>query len=302
MTRPPIAINLSSIAQQIVLCQNPLVRTLTLQSYFADGQPVRLASWRRRGGFPAHAHEFPEIVLITGGHGVQERHGGSDALVSGDILLLRAGDWHAYHHDGALAGIDCAIHPDLLQRELAWTAADPRLGPLLWGRRRTAGACRLRPAAAGACTTLFASPPPGTGRAGWIGRLLVILDAVGAMLPGPGIAIHPAAAEAARLMEGDPARPWTLTGLALRVGLRPAYLCRVFARDFGVPPRDWLLHRRVQTAQQSLLAADRTIQDIATSAGWRDAAVFSRFFRRATGLSPRLWRRRFATGESRRGL
>lgn len=270
------------------------MQTLQRQSYFADQRPVYLAAWRRRGGFPAHAHEFPEIVLITGGSGRQERQGGSDELAAGDILLLRPGDWHAYHHGGPLAGIDCAINPDLLRRELAWTAADPRLGPLLWGQRRVAGAMRLRSGSTGATAPLFAAPPAGTGRAGWIGRLLAILDAVGAMLPDPGAGIHPAAAEAARLMDAEPARPWTLAGLGMRVGLRPTYLCRVFARDFGSPPRDWLLRRRLQLAQQLLLADDAAVATVAAAAGWRDAAVFSRYFRRETGLPPRAWRQRFA--------
>ncbi len=272
--------------------------TLQRESYFFNDRPVYLQSWSRRGGFSVHAHEFLELVLITGGRGIQEREGGADDLAVGDVLVIRVGDWHSYHHAGVLSGIDCAICPTLMSRELAWTATDPRLGPLLWGHHRLHRARRLRQPANQDLSNLFADPPQSIGRAGWIGRLLTILDAVGEMMergsdPITRLSIHAGSAEAARLMEAQPNLSWTLGGLALRVGLRPEYLCRVFARDFGMAPRDWLLRRRVQLVQQRLLGEVRPLSSIAQEAGWSDAAVCSRFFRRVTGLSPSAWRKRY---------
>lgn len=265
--------------------------------------PVYAAEWRRSDPFPAHSHDFHEVVLITGGHGRQLRQGGEDALEPGSLLVLAPGDWHAYRHVGELAGFDCAFDPRLVQRELAWTANDPRLGRLLWRHRREQSALRLRLGAAeaeeavghlGALAVLTRSP--GDTHASQVGRLLCLLGLVARQVEIPESApeIHPLAASAAQLMEQDPGRPWTLAGLALRVGATRVRLCRIFARDFGAPPLVWLNRRRVRAAQALLMRTDLPIAEIANRVGWADANLFARRFRAETGLSATAWRRRYA--------
>lgn len=269
---------------------------------FATARPLYARDWQRSGGFPAHGHDFHEIVLITRGTGAHIRRGGEDDLRPGDLLTLRPGDWHAYRHAGELAGIDCAFDPLLLQRELAWTADDARLARLLWHQTGGEGARRLRPASDTgalqhfrALVGLEGGGPDARGEQ--IGRLLCLLSLAARLEPAEDAAarIHPAAAEAARLMDEAPALPWTVAGLARRLGCRPDHLSRVFARDLGAPPQRWLLRRRVRTAQGLLLRSELPVAEIAAQVGWDDANLFARRFRAETGMSASDWRKRFAT-------
>lgn len=265
--------------------------------------PVYAAEWRRREAFPAHSHDFHEIALITAGRGRQLRQGGEDELAPGSLVVLAPGDWHAYRHAGEMAGLDCAYDPALVHRELAWTAGDPRLGWLLWRHRSRPAAMHLRLAAAAAREArehLQAlsdlTHRDGDTHAAQVGRLLCLLGLVAQHLDVPAEApqIHPIAAAAARLMEQDPAQPWTLAGLALRTGAARGYLCRVFARDLGAPPLVWLIRRRIRAAQALLMRSDLPVADIAAKVGWSDANLFARRFRAETGLSATAWRRRYA--------
>lgn len=271
---------------------------------FQPANPLYVRPWTRRGGFAAHGHDFIELVLITRGAGVQVRQGGEDDLRPGDLLVVRPGEWHAYRHGGSLSGIDCCFDPVLLQHELAWTADDPGIARLLW-RDAAAGALRVRQPRALSATTrthlralrrLDVLGPE--RRAERIGRLVCLLAAMARLLPGGagagGPRIHPAAAGAVRLMESDPAAAWTLSGLALRLGVTSTYLCRVFARDLGAPPLAWLARRRLRTAQGLLLRPGATVAAVGARVGWSDPVLFARHFRHETGLSPSAWRARFA--------
>lgn len=265
--------------------------------------PIYAAEWRRREAFPAHSHDFHEIALITGGRGRQVRQGGDDGLAPGSLLVLAPGDWHAYRHTGEMAGIDCAFAPGLIHRELAWTANDPRLGWLLWRHHASPAALHLHldpseaAEAAGHMQALAAlTRSTGDSHSAQVGRLLCLLGLVARRLdvPASTLCIHPVAAAAAQLMEQDPSRPWTLAGLALRVGSTRAYLCRVFARDFGAPPLMWLNRRRIRAAQALLMRTTLPIADIGNQVGWSDANLFARRFRAETGLSASVWRQRYA--------
>jgi AraC-like DNA-binding protein len=64
-----------------------------------------------------------------------------------------------------------------------------------------------------------------------------------------------------------------------------------FARTMGCGPRRYLEQRRVERAARALVETDRTVTEIARSAGYDDPYHFSRVFRRVKGTSPRAYRR-----------
>ena len=80
-----------------------------------------------------------------------------------------------------------------------------------------------------------------------------------------------------------------LSALADLVGLSPYHFARAFKRSFGVPPHRYHTGRRIERAK--VLLAERSVTDVALAVGFAETSSFSAAFRRATGASPREFRR-----------
>lgn len=86
----------------------------------------------------------------------------------------------------------------------------------------------------------------------------------------------------------DPAEPPALAAVARRCGVTSMHLNRVFRRHAGMPPGEWLRHRRLDRAA-GLLAGGARVAEAAAAMGWSDAYAFSRAFRRRFGQPPGAW-------------
>jgi AraC family transcriptional regulator len=84
--------------------------------------------------------------------------------------------------------------------------------------------------------------------------------------------------------------------LARLVGLSSSHFCRAFRCAHGVAPRDYVLRRRVQVAQQLMLTTAEPLCAIAVRCGMCDQSHFTRLFHHMVGETPHVWRR------ARRGL
>ena len=82
----------------------------------------------------------------------------------------------------------------------------------------------------------------------------------------------------------------TLTEWAKAVGLNAVYFGRVFKRETGLRPMDWLNQRRLQMACQQLASTSQTITAIAEACGFASPFYFSRVFRKHFGQSPMQYR------------
>lgn len=82
----------------------------------------------------------------------------------------------------------------------------------------------------------------------------------------------------------------TLTDWAKAVGLNAVYFGRVFKRETGLRPMDWLNQRRLQLACQQLASTRKTVSAIAESCGFASPFYFSRVFRKHFGQSPMQYR------------
>lgn len=128
---------------------------------------------------------------------------------------------------------------------------------------------------------------------------LVVIGAVRAWFAGDPLrapAWHRAADDdvlgpALRLLESDPAHPWTLAMLARQVGVSRAGLARRFTAALGEPPMSYLTTRRLDLAADLLRDPELTIGSVAHRVGYGSPFALSTAFKRVRGVSPTEHRR-----------
>lgn len=99
------------------------------------------------------------------------------------------------------------------------------------------------------------------------------------------------ALDAVRLvLDAAPERAPTLEGLAARFGLTPSALSRGFRQRFGVPPKRYLLQRRLEKADRLTAGTNLPLTEIALECGFSSHARMTEHYRRAFGRTPSLSR------------
>ncbi|WP_416967791.1 AraC family transcriptional regulator [Streptomyces sp. 4F14] len=102
----------------------------------------------------------------------------------------------------------------------------------------------------------------------------------------------PVVGHALRLLQDDPAHPWTITALATKAGVSRAGLARRFTELVGEPPMTYLTHWRLALAADLLRDTDDTIAAVARKVGYGSAFALSSAFKRVHGVSPQEHRAR----------
>jgi AraC-like DNA-binding protein len=87
-------------------------------------------------------------------------------------------------------------------------------------------------------------------------------------------------------------QPISRDALAEAAGMSRAQFHRVFARATGCSPVRFLRNIRLRLAQQLLISAAEPIKAVARRCGYENVFVFSKAFKRETGLSPSAYRLR----------
>jgi YesN/AraC family two-component response regulator len=87
------------------------------------------------------------------------------------------------------------------------------------------------------------------------------------------------------------ARPLSRWEIAAGCGVSEDYLTRVFNRELGLSPWDYLNRYRILRAKELLALTQDSIHQVSVKVGYSDPAYFSRVFRRLTGQSPTDFRR-----------
>ncbi|MFD8236403.1 AraC family transcriptional regulator [Streptomyces sp. NPDC059696] len=97
-----------------------------------------------------------------------------------------------------------------------------------------------------------------------------------------------------RLLQDDPAHPWTVAALAAKAGVSRAALARRFTALVGEPPMSYLTGWRLALAADRLRDSADTLDAVARKVGYGSAFALSTAFKRVYGVSPVEYRGRAA--------
>ena len=89
----------------------------------------------------------------------------------------------------------------------------------------------------------------------------------------------------------------SIAQLAELIFRSPSQTIRIFKKEFGVPPYEYLMQKRVETARMLLLNTSLSVKEIAYRLNFADEHYFSNYFKKKTGLSP--LKLRLGRGEAR---
>ncbi len=86
--------------------------------------------------------------------------------------------------------------------------------------------------------------------------------------------------------------PLTVSELANYSLLSKDHFIRLFRREVGVTPIDYIVQKRIESAQIALVMEERkSVNEIAYSLGFRNLSHFNRLFKRITGMTPTEYKR-----------
>ncbi|MEU9331598.1 AraC family transcriptional regulator [Streptomyces sp. NPDC048290] len=97
-----------------------------------------------------------------------------------------------------------------------------------------------------------------------------------------------------RLVQDDPAHPWTVAALAAKAGVSRAALARRFTDLVGEPVMTYLTGWRLALAADRLRDSADTLETIARQVGYGSPFALSSAFKRVYGISPQEHRTRAA--------
>nr|WSW65403.1 AraC family transcriptional regulator [Streptomyces sp. NBC_00995] len=128
---------------------------------------------------------------------------------------------------------------------------------------------------------------------------LLLIDALRTWFSRPGAQApawyramgDPVVGQALRLLQNEPAHPWTVAALAGRTGVSRAGLARRFTELVGEPPMAYLTGWRLAVAADLLRETDATVEAVAHKVGYGQAFAFSTAFKRVRGVSPQDFRK-----------
>lgn len=127
---------------------------------------------------------------------------------------------------------------------------------------------------------------------------LLLIDALRTWFSRPGAEApawyramgDPVVGHALRLLQNEPAHPWTVAALAERTGVSRAGLARRFTELVGEPPMAYLTGWRLAVAADLLRETDATVEAVARKVGYSQAFAFSTAFKRVRGVGPQDYR------------
>lgn len=111
-------------------------------------------------------------------------------------------------------------------------------------------------------------------------------------------ALNPSVIKAQQYIHTRFDEPLSLDSLCSHVALSPYYFSRLFKRETGQSPHQYLLGTRMRHARKLLAGTRETVDKIAASCGFSSTSHFIRAFKKDAGMTPASFRHYFESGLS----
>ncbi|MBA4388573.1 MAG: AraC family transcriptional regulator [Verrucomicrobia bacterium] len=282
--------------------------TLDRKRYLQDASiPLVVVRTTVSDNVEMHAHEFSELVIITGGQGLHVTGQETWPIAAGDVFVITGQCAHAYRNSGNLSLVNILYDADKLlvpARELRILSGYNALFTLEPGwRRKRRFKSRLRLSIKdlarvnGMIDSMILElrdKAPGyqlmarttfLQLAGFLSRCY---DNVPDDNPRDLVRI----AQAISHLERHYCDPIYLDEVARIAHMSRRNFLRVFREAMGASPIEYLVALRIARAAELLRNEPDTVTGIAFRVGFEDSNYFSRCFRKQMGFTPVEYRRR----------
>lgn len=82
-----------------------------------------------------------------------------------------------------------------------------------------------------------------------------------------------------------------VSDVAAACSLSRSHFSRAFKNTTGLSPQQWMIHVRIERAQQLLRISNRSLAEIGLECGFSDQSHFAKTFSKNLGVPPKDWRR-----------
>ena len=283
-------------------------RILKIDDWFhPDGFPISLERREPQELFEPHAHEFAELVIVTGGRCLHVSGQDSWEMTAGDVFVIAGPREHEYRDLENLRLVNILYQPSQLQMGLmdlpsmAGYHALFTLEPSRRNRQATKGRLHLNGKEMTQISewvdrleTELKAREPGFGFMAMASFMQIIgqLSRIYGSSPSPDGRALLRIGEALSHLERNIHREVNLEELASIAHMSQRSFLRVFLSATGTSPLAWVISQRINRACQLLRNTDRRVTEIAFDVGFNDSNYFTRQFRKLTGFSPRSYRLR----------
>ncbi len=283
-----------------------MVRILKKDDWFhPDGFPIAVERRDPQEPFGLHAHEFSELVIITGGRGLHVTGQDSWQLGTGDVFVIGGSRPHDYLNMENLRLINVLFDQEDLSIELmdlpslAGYHALFHLEPAWRKRHDFKSRLRLTPTdmkiSVGLVDELDGELNKRNAGFGFLATA-IFMQIVGFLSRCYGRSRNTDSRALLRIartithLESHYADAINLDELVDMSQMSKRSFLRAFEAAMGYTPIAYVIQLRIARAAKLLCQTDDNVTNIAYSVGFNDSNYFSRQFRKHFGITPRAYR------------
>ncbi len=287
------------------------MRILKKEDWFhADGFPISVQRRDPQEPFGIHAHEFSEIVLVTGGQGLHVTGEDSWPLATGDVFVIGGSRPHDYWNMDRLQLINILFDQTALPLRLQDLPSLPGYHAMFhlepaW-RKRHQFKSRLQLAgdelhATQQIITLLDEELAARESGFQFVATAIFMQLIGHLSRCFGRARNADSqsllhiAETISFLETHYTEPIQLEALVRISNMSRRSFLRAFESAMGCTPIAHVIRLRLDRACELLRATTRSITEIAYEVGFNDSNYFSRQFRQRMHCTPRQYRQQATT-------
>lgn len=283
-------------------------RILKIDEWFhPDGFPISVERRDPQEDFGPHAHEFAELVIVTGGKCLHVTGADQWEITAGDAFVIAGPGEHHYQDLVDLRLVNILYQPNQLKMGLldlpsvagyhalftlepAWRTRQQSKGRLHLNGKELAHVIELVDRLEGE----LKSRESGFGfmATACFMQIIGMLSRCYGKSPSPDGRALLRIGEAMSHLERNIHREVNLEELASIAHMSQRSFLRVFQSATGTSPLAWVIEQRINRACNLLRQTDRRITEIAFDVGFNDSNYFTRQFSKITGTSPREYRLR----------